>query len=188
MSFRQALFFKEVGFSLHDTMIWAKDGGGAVGSHKCYTQNFEYMFVLSKGKVKTANLLYDKPNGSFKRKSYDQKVGRRKADGTLKRENRKPPKEFSKRNNWWYLTPHANKSCGHPAVFPIEIVRDHILTWSNPGDLVLDPFMGSGTTALAAIETGRDYLGFEIDKTYHELCLERVQNTLTTSENNNVNA
>ena len=60
-SFKQALWFKECGFNLHDTMIWVKDGGGAVGSNKCYTQNFEYMFVFSKETPKTINLIYDKP-------------------------------------------------------------------------------------------------------------------------------
>ena len=55
-SFKQALWFKECGFNLHDTMIWVKDGGGAVGSNKCYTQNFEYMFVFSKETPKTINL------------------------------------------------------------------------------------------------------------------------------------
>ena len=60
-SFRQALYFMECGFKLHDTMIWAKDGGGALGSNRCYTQNFEYMFILSKGKPKTFNSINDKP-------------------------------------------------------------------------------------------------------------------------------
>ena len=81
-SFKQALFFKECGFNLHDTMIWVKDGGGAIGSNKCYTQNFEYMFVFSKGTPKTINLIYDKPNLSF---GVDKSgVGRRKIDGTKK--------------------------------------------------------------------------------------------------------
>ena len=67
-SFRQALKFMEKGFNLHDTMIWCKDGGGAVGSNLCYTQNFEYMFVLSNGKPKSVNLIRDKKNLSFGKK------------------------------------------------------------------------------------------------------------------------
>ena len=102
-SFRQALYFKELGFNLHDTMIWIKDGGGAVGSNKCYTQNFEYMFVFSKGAPKTINLIYDKPNKSFGQDKSG--VGRRKATGEHKIEQRKPSKEFSRRNNWWYIPP-----------------------------------------------------------------------------------
>ena len=81
-SFRQALYFKELGFNLHDTMIWIKDGGGAVGSNKCYTQNFEYMFVFSKGAPKTINLIYDKPNKSFGQDKSG--VGRRKVTGEHK--------------------------------------------------------------------------------------------------------
>lgn len=102
-SFRQALYFMECGFNLHDTMIWIKDGGGAVGSNKCYTQNFEYMFVFSKGSPKTINLIYDKPNGPFGQDKSG--VGRRKQTGEKKIEERKPAKEFSRRNNWWYIPP-----------------------------------------------------------------------------------
>ena len=98
-SFKQALFFKSIGFKLHDTMIWTKDGGGAVGSHKCYTQNFEYMFVFSKGIIRYPNLIRDKPNLSF---GVDKSgVGRRSANGDLKIEQRAPAKEFSRRNNYW---------------------------------------------------------------------------------------
>lgn len=169
-SFKQALFFKECGFNLHDTMIWVKDGGGAVGSNKCYTQNFEYMFVLSKGVPKTINLIRDKENLSF---GIDKSgVGRRKPDGTKKIEARKPAKEFSKRNNWWYIPPQ--KGNGHPAVFPEQLVNDHILTWSNEGDVVLDPFLGSGTTAKMAILNNRHYIGFEISNEYYQIAIERI--------------
>lgn len=173
-SFKQALYFKETGFNLHDTMIWVKDGGGAVGSNRCYTQNFEYMFVFSKGTPKTINLIYDKPNLSF---GVDKSgVGRRKTDGTKKIEKRKPAKQFSRRNNWWYIPPQ--KGGKHPAVFPEQLAKDHILSWSNEGDVVLDPFMGSGTTAIACINTNRNFIGFEIDKHYCDIANERVQKAL----------
>ena len=98
-SFKQALWAMECGFNLHDTMIWAKDGGGAVGSNYCYTQNHEFMFVWSKDRPAAINLLRDKPNGSAgKNKSG---IGRRKADGEHKVEVRAVSAEFSKRNNWW---------------------------------------------------------------------------------------
>ena len=113
-SFRQALYFKELGFNLHDTMIWIKDGGGAVGSNKCYTQNFEYMFVFSKGTPKAIHLIYDKPNKSFGQDKSG--VGRRKATGEHKIEQRKPSKEFSRRNNWWYIPP--TERCWAPSRFP----------------------------------------------------------------------
>lgn len=172
-SFRQALFFKDCGFNLHDTMIWVKDGGGAIGSNKCYTQNFEYMFVFSKGVPKTINLIRDKPNLSY---GIDKSgVGRRKPDGTKKIESRKPSQEFSKRNNWWYIPPQ--KGCGHPAVFPEQLVNDHILTWSNENDIIFDPFLGSGTTAKMSILNNRHYIGFEISDEYYNLALNNINNT-----------
>ena len=169
-SFRQALYFMGCGFNLHDTMIWIKDGGGAVGSNKCYTQNFEYMFVFSKGTPKAINLIYDKPNGSY---GIDKSgVGRRKDNGEKKIETRKPAKEFSRRNNWWYIPPQ--KGGKHPAVFPEQLATDHILSWSNPGDVVFDPFMGSGTTAKMAMLNGRRFIGCEISEEYCNIIKERL--------------
>ncbi len=172
-SLKQALYFKERGFNLHDTMIWVKDGGGAVGSHKCYTQNFEYMFVFSKGTPKAINLIYDKPNLSY---GVDKSgAGRRKADGTIKIEKRKVAKEFSRRNNWWYIPPQ--KGGKHPAVFPERLANDHIITWSNEGDTVLDCFMGSGTTAKMAMLNNRNYIGFEISNEYCEVARDRLRDS-----------
>lgn len=178
-SFRQALKFMEKGFNLHDTMIWCKDGGGAVGSNLCYTQNFEYMFVFSKGKPKSVNLIYDKKNLSFGKKDGCL-TGRRKANGEHKTEVRNHNHEYSRRNNWWRLVPQAEEgSSFHPAVFPEILVRDHIKSWSNEGDVVLDPFMGSGTTAKVAMALGRKYIGFEISQEYVDLANKRLQETKT---------
>ena len=172
-SFKQALYFMQCGFNLHDTMIWCKDGGGAVGSNLCYTQNYEYMFVFSKGKPHHINLIKDKLNQSF---GMDRSgVGRRTKDGVHKIENRKPNEQFSKRNNWWLLVPQEQEgSKWHPAVFPEDLARDHIKSWSDEGDLVLDPFMGSGTTAKMALQLNRHYIGFEISKEYCNLAEKRV--------------
>jgi len=177
-SFRQALYFMECGFNLHDTMIWIKDGGGAVGSNKCYTQNFEYMFVFSKGSPKAINLIYDKPNQSFGQDKSG--VGRRKITGEKKIETRKPSKEFSRRNNWWYIPPQKGKD--HPAVFPEQLANDHIISWSNEDDIIFDPFMGSGTTAIACINTNRNFIGFEIDKHYCDIANERIRKALADSD------
>ena len=172
-SFRQALYFMECGFKLHDTMIWAKDGGGALGSNRCYTQNFEYMFILSKGTPKAYNLICDKKNLSFGQDKSG--VGRRNPDGTLKIEKRKEASAYSKRNNWWLVVPGTEEgSSFHPAVFPEKLVRDHIWTWSNEGDLVYDPFMGSGTSAKMAHYLKRNYIGSEISSEYVEKARKRV--------------
>lgn len=183
-SFKQALWFKECGFNLHDTMIWIKDGGGAIGSNKCYTQNFEYMFVFSKGSPKSINLIYDKPNKSY---GIDRSgTGRRKADGTIKIENRKPNKQFSRRNNWWYIPVKKQKGTGnHPAVFPEQLANDHILSWSKECDLVFDPFTGSGTTGKMAVLNNRNFIGTEIDEEYIKIANERIENAIDFNKNVN---
>ena len=169
-SFKQALYFKEIGFNLHDTMIWVKDGGGAVGSNKCYTQNFEYMFVFSKGKINTTNLIYDKPNASFGKDKSG--VGRRLVTGEHKIEKRKPSAEFSRRNNYWYIAPQKGE---HPAVFPEALANDHILSWSNENDLIYDPFMGSGTTAKRSILNNRNWIGSELSSEYCDMIEQRIK-------------
>lgn len=172
-SFRQALGFKDVGFNLFDTMIWVKSGGGATGSNKAYTQNFEYMFVLSKGSPKTSNIIRDLPNQSaFK---VHTGVNRRAADGSKRIQPRNVAAEFSRRNNWWYMVNNDNHDCGgHPAVFPRRLCHDHIVTWSNVGDTVLDPFMGSGTTGLVCAELERNFIGIEISERWHAFASERI--------------
>jgi site-specific DNA-methyltransferase (adenine-specific) len=169
-SFLQALFFKECRFNLHDTMIWVKDGGGAIGSNLCYTQNWEFMFVFSKGRPKVVNLLRDKPNKSAGKDKSG--VGRRTVDGVHKIEKRKLCAEFSRRNNWWYIAPERGD---HPAIFPESLAADHILSWSNPGDLVLDPFVGSGTTGKMAVLNNREFIGIDISNEYCELARKRIE-------------
>ena len=173
-SFKQALYFKETGFNLHDTMIWAKDGGGAIGSNLCYTQNFEYMFVFSKGKPQHVNIIKDKKNLSFGEKKT---TGRRKVTGERKIEDMVACGEYSRRNNWWLVVPQKQEgSDWHPAVFPESIALDHIRTWSNEGDIVLDPFLGSGTTAKMAVKAKRRYIGIEKCEEYFKLAKKRIWN------------
>ncbi len=173
-SFKQALFFKELGFKLHDTMIWNKKGFSAVGSLKVrYGPVFEYMFVFSKGFLGTFNPIKDRKN------KHEGKVLTgtvRQADGSMKPispTSRKAVPKFGQRFNVWDI-PQQQK-VNHPAPFPEALVRDHILSWSNEGDLVYDPFMGSGTTAKMALETGRSYVGSEISKEYCDLAKERIK-------------
>ena len=173
-SFRQAMYFREIGFNIHDTMIWVKTGGGSVGSNLCYMQNTEYMFVFSKGKPKTINLIRDHENSHAGAKKVGH--GRRRADGSVNDENGKTRfvPEFSKRNNWWCF-PRSHGYGNHPATFPLALARDHVLTWSNAGDVVLDPFMGSGTTGVACIDSSRKFIGIEIDTEYFAVARERLQ-------------
>lgn len=171
-SFKQALFFKEIGFNLHDTMIWNKGCFSAVGSLKVrYAPVFEYMFILSKGVLKTFNPIKDKKNkhgGGIKRGTI------RKSDGTTKRMSNEGKRygEFGQRYNIWDIFPQSID--GHPAPFPENLANDHIISWSNPGDLVLDPFSGSGTTAKMAKAIGRHYIGIEISEEYCKISENRV--------------
>lgn len=171
-SFKQALYFKECGFNIHDTMIWCKDGGGAIGSKYTYTQNFEYMFIFSKGTPKSVNLIRDVRN-----KTYGSKrIGGRKTE--IKKEVGKViwTNEFSKRNNWWLLVPQEQEGSDfHPAVFPESLAAGHIISWSKEGDIVYDPFMGSGTTAKMAHKYKRNYIGSEISKEYADKATKRVE-------------
>jgi len=162
-SFMQALYFKEIGFNLHDTMIYEKNSSTFPASRKGnrYTQIFEYMFVLSKGKPK-ANLITDKQNKWAGWVDFGGKV--------LK----EPVPEKSPRTNIWKYVTSFN-GVDHPAPFPEKLAQDHIKTWSNKGDLVYDPFMGSGTTAKMAKLEGRNYIGSEISKEYWETCQNRLK-------------
>ena len=186
-SFKQVLHFMQLGFLLHDTMIYEKNGSPfpARRNGNRYSQIFEYMFILSKSKKpKTANLLCDKLN-RWAGYTHFGKGSIRQKDGTLKERQIKPIPEYSPRNNIWKYNTGKNYSTKdavafeHPAIFPEGLAKDHILTWSEENDLVLDPFMGSGTTAVACMETNRKYIGFEIDPTYYDVCQRRIEQHVT---------
>jgi site-specific DNA-methyltransferase (adenine-specific) len=173
-SFRQALFAIECGFRLHDTMIWAKPGFSSVGDTQVrYPQTFEYMFVFSKGKIETFNPIKDRKNKNF---GKQLRGTIRQKDGSTKIMNSqihgKRYAEYGHRFNVWNCSSQSQK--GHPCPFPEKLSHDHIISWSNPCDLVYDPFMGSGTTAKMAIKTGRDFIGSEISKEYCEIAMERI--------------
>lgn len=160
-SFRQALYIKDLGFKLHDTMIYEKNSPAypARRDGNRYTQIFEYMFIFAKGKVPN-QLICDKPN---------KWAGHKDFSGKLKN----PVPDFSPRNNIWKYTTSFN-GWKHPAPFPESLARDHIISWSKEGDLVYDPFMGSGTTAYVARSLNRQWVGSEISKEYCEMVEERL--------------
>ena len=191
-SFRQALYFMDLGFKLHDTMIYEKNGCAfpARRDGNRYSQIFEYMFVLSKDtKPKTANLICDKPNKWAGWQPWGKSGGTMRAkDGTLIERQQKPTPDFSPRNNIWKYntgkgyTTKDSFAFEHPAMYPELLAKEHILTWSNEGDLVLDTFMGAGTTAVMSRETGRDFIGFEIDETYYNLSQRRLSEHVPAKE------
>lgn len=179
-SFKQALYFKEIGFNVHDTMIYKKNGVAFPDTVRYY-QNFEYMFVLSKGKPKTVNLINDRKNKWSDGGKKMVNGTERQPDGSLKRKKKKFLKTHGVRYNVWEYTIGFNKvtkdkiAYKHPAIFPEGLARDHIRSWSNPGDIVLDPFMGSGTTAKMAILNDRNWIGFEISEEYAALANQRLK-------------
>ena len=170
-SMRQAIHFKDVcGLRVHDTMIWEKTGSGAIGSQLCYAQNYEYAFVFSKGRPTAVNLIQDREN---KVKSGKVKVnGGIGTDGKSASSRVVERKPMGKRTNIWRINQQIGSE--HPAPFPLDLARDHVLSWSNEGDVVLDPFAGSGTTCLAALRTGRQYVGIEINPEYVEIINKRL--------------
>ncbi len=174
-SFKQALYAKEIGFNLHDTMIWEKQTFTATGSLKTrYAQVFEYMFVFSKGKIKTFNPIKDRPTKGARKKHGTI----RQADGTTKKQSSigkiYRDKEAQRFNVWRINTECSNNNRFHPAQFPEPIANDHIISWSNEGDTVLDCFMGSGTTGKMALLNNRKFIGIEKDEKYFEIAKKRI--------------
>ncbi len=176
-SFRQALYFKEIGFNLHDTMIYEKSGCGACGSDKAYIQNFEYMFIFSKDIIATFNLIYDRENKRVGKIKTNGKRNIFTADNGRKYRVIETKKEGRRFNVWRYnqIGGQDKYSNSHPAPFPEQLANDHIISWSNPGDLVFDPFVGSGTTCKMAVLNGRNYLGIDISEEYCQIARKRIK-------------
>lgn len=183
-SFRMALYFQQIGFNIHDTMIYKKPGVRFPDATR-YHQTFEYMFILSKGTPKTINFIKDKKNTSYdpNKKWANERMKREKDDGYSVCDTFTfAVEEFGRRHNVWEINPE--QSCGgdvtewnwHPAIFPSSMARDHIISWSNKGDIVLDPFSGSGTTAIQAKILNRNYIGIDINQEYVEKSKKRILN------------
>jgi len=174
-SFKQALHAMDCGFNLHDTMIYKKTGGGARGSNLCYWQNFEYMFVFSNGRPKSINLIHDKINVTSGRRNSG--VNGRSKNGNKRYKKVTKTKKLGRRENVWII-PAGNNTrddkTEHPAIFPEKLANDHIISWSNEGDIVFDPFMGSGTTGKMAKINNRNFIGIELDENYFNIAKERI--------------
>ena len=185
-SFRQALYFKDIGFKLYDTMIYAKKGISFPTTNRYY-DIFEYMFILSKGKPKTINLIKDRRN-----KTEGQKITstERQKDGTIRKSHGllhgKVTQPFGVRFNIWeYAIGRGNSAkdkvaFNHPAIMPIQLAKDHILSWSNDQDTVLDCFMGGGTTGVACQQLNRKFIGIEKVEKYYDICTKRIDTKQTT--------
>ncbi len=183
-SFKHALFFRDMGLNLHDTMIYEKNGP-AYPSFDKYYQVFEYMFIFSKGKPKTTNLLDDRPNRWYGKK-FSKIRSRRNREGKLKVQTwlTDEGSDYGIRFNIWRYNVGAGYSSEndiayeHPAIFPIQLARDHILSWSKPNDIILDPLVGSGTVLWASKELNRKCIGIEIEEKYCEIAAKRCSQSV----------
>ena len=174
-SFKQALYFKEIGFNIHDTMIYRKENYVPL-THNRYEQEFEYMFCFSKGKPKTFNPIKIPckyagtehwGNASYYKTDSDDLTG----------VGKKKVNDFKIKGNIFTYRVGSTTGSGkykHPAMFPLDLAKDQIMSWSNENEIVLDPFMGSGTTGVACKELNRNFIGFELDDKYFEICKERL--------------
>ena len=175
-SFRQALYFKDAcGFNLHNTMIYHKESQPRQSVR--YEQHFEYMFVFSKGAVTTFNPL------QIPCKQAGRVASRtcRDSGKDVLRKSFYTTAQTKKRGNVWTYETGKDKSTkdrfafAHPAIFPEGLAADHISSWSNPGDIVLDPFFGSGTTGKMAVLTGRAFIGIELSDQYLSIGRRRIK-------------
>lgn len=177
-SFKQALFFREIGFNVHDTMIYAKTKPTPQAQHPRYQPEFEYMFVFCKGyppRVFNPLTVPTKSGGKTVKTS-----GQRNADDSFRHKN---PKEITvapmkRRGNVWYYAnfrPADLPLNAHPAIFPEQLAHDHIISWSDPGDVIFDPFGGSGTTAKMAQISGRRFISVDISEEYCEIARKRIE-------------
>ena len=176
-SFKQAIYFKDIGFNVHDTMIWEKSTFSATGALKVrYAPVFEYMFILTKGKLSTFNPIKDRKNKHFG-VSHHGTV--RKRNGSTAAvsgaSNGKVINKYGQRFNVWKINEEKVLNKLHPAVMPVPLAVDHILSWSNSFDVVLDPFMGSGSTGVACVNTNRKFIGIEKVDKYFEIADKRIK-------------
>ena len=182
-SFNQALYFKSLGLNM-ETMIYEVAGTGAKGSVHLYWQAFEFMFVFSKGKMKSVNLLRDRKNiyaGDAGNKSKGRSTGRASVKGSSSPTRVVAPEYGRRTNIWRYLVGGNGRDDhgSHPGQFPEALAKDHILSWSNPGDIVLDPMCGSGTTCKQAKMLERQYIGFDVSQKYVKYAQRRTENAPT---------
>ena len=173
-SFKQALTFQELGFKHHDTMIFAKNNPIPL-THNRYEQHFEYMFIFSKGKPKTFNPIMVENKLAGEKRS--KKSTYRQQNNELRKINTPGKiKDKSIKGNIWYYTVGGNRT-NHPAVFPERLASDHIISWSNENEVVLDPFMGSGTTGVACKNLNRNFIGMELDEEYFKIAQSRIESS-----------
>lgn len=172
-SMEQALHFRRLGLNLHDTMVYATTKPPLNQSR--FEPKWEYMFVVTKGKPRVWNPIKEPAvNAGKSRKS----ITYRERENTLKPTHDKTVYQDEKViGNIWELNSGNGKDdvTGHPAQFPLTLAMNHVKAWTNPGDVVLDPFAGSGTTLKAAQQLNRRYVGIEVNPEYVQIINKRLE-------------
>ncbi|MCL2185226.1 MAG: site-specific DNA-methyltransferase [Treponema sp.] len=179
-SFKHALAFQQAGFNVHDVMIYKKKNTPFMRSN-AYTNCYEFMFIFTKGSPKTFNPLMEKTV----RNGLEMAVFNKGPDGKNKKTLVELKKEKTKNNIWEYAvglggTTNDKIAFKHPAIFPEQLAEDHILSWTNPDDIVFDPMCGSGTTCKMALLNNRNYLGCDISIEYVTNAKLRIKQTEMT--------
>lgn len=175
-SFKQGIYFQQIGFRVHDIMIYQKKNTPFMRSN-AYTNCYEFMLVLSKGRPATFNPL----TADTARNGFEMLVHNKGADGVNKKTLGELKKKKTRTNIWQYAvglggTTTDRIAFQHPAVFPEKLAMEHILSWSNPGDLVFDPMCGSGTTCKMAMLSNRNWIGIEVAEEYAQIARQRIKN------------
>ena len=185
-SFKQVLYFKEIGFNIHDTMIFAKNNF-IPQTHNRYEQAFEYMFVLSKGKPRVFNPIKEKTKYCGSLLNYNSKGKKKEMNNIRNRDAYIRVHDYKIKSNIWSYNigniAYKYVKTNHPAVFPYQLAYDHIISWTNENDIVLDCFMGSGTTGVAAIEANRKFIGIEKNAEYFNIAKERIEKATVNIDN-----
>jgi site-specific DNA-methyltransferase (adenine-specific) len=178
----------QCGFRLHDTMIYWKDNPPPVGGHNRYYQAFEYMFVWAKGAPRVFNPIQaDRRNKYGDTRTHRVRpVTRNRAGVFTAKDVPVNTGQVKLQNVWSYAVGGGHVAEDriahqHPAIFPEALVRDHVISWSDAGDVVFDPFMGSGTTGKVASELGRGFIGTEIDPAYYNIAIARIDKGVNSS-------
>jgi site-specific DNA-methyltransferase (adenine-specific) len=174
----QKIFFRRVGFNIHDTMIYEKMNPLPING-KTLTQCFEYILVLLKGTNK--NMKFNKitiaaksffPNWKIANSTVYDKNGKKKI-----KKSRFDKQLTTGKNILSYAVGGIHTTLDtveHPGKFPEKLAEDNIYLWSNAGDIIYDPFMGSGTTAKMAHLMKRNWIGSEISQEYVDLSNKRI--------------
>lgn len=179
-SMRQAIYFVDyAGFNMWDVMGYCKEAPQPIpASMKRYSSAYEYTFVLTKDiSPKTFNPIMEKTKWA----GLVSSTGFRQPNGDVRNTRMQKINDEKIKSNLWFYGVGFNQTTtdkfafDHPAMYPEELVKDHVISWTNPGDIIYDPFMGSGTTAKISMMLGRNFIGTDISEEYCKIARKRVE-------------